>query len=217
MSKWKEFWTKPRHLWGTKKEARTVAKPEKEETQQPIHDRTRDPSQEKSNGWLTRLNPNSKRDQQIAELRKGYGELLKLITSIRTHLDKQGPLQEEAVKSLNKIPESLRNLDGLSANTQKQTEVLDMLRRKLEMSDNHDRKLIDSMDKFNHTLTVMDESSRNTSQTITQMLNKTRESERLVREEVRRSEKKMLFLTITLTILVMLIIGLATLLFLDMI
>jgi hypothetical protein len=151
--------------------------------------------------WLSRWKPGSKRDRQIAWLQAGYSETLDLMRSIRQHLDRQEDVQVKMANVLDRLPESMDGLKSVNKAAEQQVVVLGLLRQQIEANVHHDQKLVESMDKFNQTLGLMDETSRNSGRTVTDLIGKAKDSEALLREVIERSERRFIFVT-TLFVLV---------------
>ena len=145
--------------------------------------------------WLSHWRPGSKRDRQIAWLQAGYSETLDLMRSIRQHLDRQEDVQVKMASILDRLPESMDGLKSVNKAAEQQVVVLGLLRQQIEANVHHDKKLVESMDKFNQTLGLMDETSRNSGRTVTDLINKAKNSEALLREVIERSERRFIFMT----------------------
>lgn len=163
------------------------------------------PTERKS--WLARWRPESKRDRQIAWLQAGYSEMLDLSRSIREHLDRQADLQEKTSRVLGRLPEAIEGLNSVGKAAEHQVEVLTLLRRQLESSVQHDQQLVDSMNKFNSTLGVMDETARNSGKTVSDLVAKSRETENLLQNVIERSEKRIAFLIGSFVVVILLAVG----------
>ncbi|MBN1270321.1 MAG: hypothetical protein JXB04_12090 [Kiritimatiellae bacterium] len=157
--------------------------------------------------FLTRLRKGSKRDQQIAALQLGYNEMLGLIRSIRGHLESQTQAQGRLLETLDHLPDAVESLKSVGRSSEQQSEVLQLLRRQLESSVGHDEKLIDSMNRFNQTLELMDQTSRNSAQTMTRLAERTRESEDLLGGILERSEKRLMVVIGLLAVLTLVVAG----------
>ncbi len=155
-------------------------------------------------GWLARWRTPSKRDRQIAWLQAGYSEMLDLMRVIREHLEGQADVQQKMVGVLEKLPDSMDGLKTVGKAAEQQVEVLALLRRQIESSVNHDQQLVESMNRFNQTLGLLDETSRTSGRTVIDLVEKSRESEKLLRDVVERSERRIL-LVISLFVVVLLI------------
>ena len=155
----------------------------------------------KKETWLARLRPGSQRERQIAWLQAGYSEMLDLVRSIRTHLDRQEDIQHKLIGTLEHLPESLDGLKGISKATEQQVEVLSLLHNQIESSVRHDQQLVESMNHFNETLGLMDETSRNSGRTVSDLVQRSREAEDLLKDVIERSERRVAFL-ITVFVLV---------------
>ena len=119
--------------------------------------------------WLSRWQPSSKRDRQIAWLQAGYSETLDLLRSIRQHLDRQEDVQVKMANVLDRLPESMEGLKSVNKAAEQQVVILGLLRQQIEAGVQHDQKLVESMNKFNQTLGLMDETSRNSGRTVTDL------------------------------------------------
>ena len=164
-------------------------------------DKSKPPPAIQKETWLSRWRPGSKRDRQIAWLQAGYSETLDLMRSIRQHLDRQEDVQVKMANVLDRLPESMDGLKSVNKAAEQQVVVLGLLREQIEANVHHDHKLVESMDKFNQTLGLMDETSRNSGRTVTDLIEKAKNSESLLREVIERSERRFIFVT-TLFVLV---------------
>lgn len=139
----------------------------------------------KKPGFLRRLFT-SRKKQQAAAMQHGYLEMVDLIRAIRSHLDRQETVQTRVLTMLEKVPGAM----------DRQHEVMAMFKQQLENGMENNRRLTDSMGNLNHTLAAMDESQRASSRTVTDLIHRSRESEQLLREVMRRSERRMTALVI---------------------
>ena len=155
----------------------------------------------KKESWLARHRPGSQRERQIAWLQAGYSEMLDLMRGIRTHLDRQEDIQHKLIGTLEQLPESLEGLKGISKATEPQVEVLSLLHNQIESSVRHDQQLVESMNHFYETLGLMDETSRNSGRTVSDLVQRSREAEDLLKDVIERSERRVAFL-ITVFVLV---------------
>ena len=143
------------------------------------------PVPQKKPGFLRRLFT-SRRKQQAVAMQNGYLEMVDLIRAIRSHLDRQETLQTGVLSMLEKVPGAM----------DRQHEVMTMFKQQLENGMENNRRLTDSMGNLNNTLAAMDESQKASSRTITDLIHRSRESEQLLREVMRRSERRMTALVI---------------------
>jgi hypothetical protein len=157
--------------------------------------------------FIARLRKGSKRDQQIAALQAGYTELLELIRAIRGHLDNQAQSQDKLLNMLQHLPDAVDGLKGVGRTTEQQAEVLELLRKQLESSVDHDDKLVDSMNRFNETLAVMDQTSRSSAETMSRLTDRTRDSEEQLRGMLERSEKRLVALISVLGVVTLLVVA----------
>lgn len=158
-------------------------------------DKAKAPPAVQKENWLSRWRPGSKRDRQIAWLQAGYSETLDLMRSIRQHLDRQEDVQVKLANVLDRLPESMEGLKSVNKAAEQQVVVLGLLREQIQANVHHDQKLVESMDKFNQTLGLMDETSRNSGRTVTDLIEKAKSSETLLREVIERSERRFIFVT----------------------
>ena len=99
-------------------------------------------------------------------LQSGYVEMLDLMRSISSHLDQQAQSQTRLLQSLECFPEAVDGLKHVGKATAQQTEVLKLVRDQLESTAQHEQDIVGSMDGFNRTLHLMDETNRTTSSTV---------------------------------------------------
>ena len=152
------------------------------------------PVPQKKPGFLRRLFTSRKKQQAVA-MQNGYVEMVDLIRAIRSHLDRQEHLQTSVLTMLEKVPGAM----------DRQHEVMTMFKQQLENGMENNRRLTDSMGNLNNTLAAMDESQKASSRTITDLIHRSRESEQLLREVMRRAERRM---TILLAFFFLLVIAL---------
>ncbi len=143
------------------------------------------PVPQKKPGFLRRLFTSRKKQQAVA-MQNGYLEMVDLIRAIRSHLDRQETVQTSVLTMLEKVPGAM----------DRQHEVMTMFKQQLENGMENNRRLTDSMGNLNNTLAAMDESQKASSRTITDLIHRSRESEQLLREVMRRSERRMTALVI---------------------
>ncbi len=152
------------------------------------------PVPQKKPGFLRRLFTSRKKQQAVA-IQNGYLEMVDLIRAIRSHLDRQENVQTSLLSMLEKVPEVMES----------QHEVMTIFKQQLESNMENDRRLTDSMGQLNSTLSGIDETQKSSSRTITDLIHRSRESEQLLREVMRRAERRM---TILLVVFFLLVVGL---------
>ena len=130
----------------------------------------------------------SKRREQALAMQNGYVEMLDLIRAIREHLDRQEIVQAHTISLFEKLPQSLLQ----------QQDILNLLQSQLENKIASDKSLTESMSRLTNTLSSIDESQKASSKTVTDMINRSRESEQLLREVIRRSERRMTIMIVVL-------------------
>lgn len=135
----------------------------------------------KKPGFFQRLFTSRRKQQAI---QNGYTEIVDLVRSIRSHLDRQEVVQTRVLQMIEKVPDTL----------EQQHEIMTLFQQQLETGVEHDRRLTDSMDHLTTTLTAMDESHRGASRTIADLIGRSRETEQLLREVMRRAERRMAIL-----------------------
>lgn len=138
------------------------------------------PVPHKKPGFLRRLFTSRKKQQAVA-MQNGYLEMVDLIRAIRSHLDRQETVQTRVLSMLEKVPDAM----------DRQHEVTSMFKQQLENGMENNRRLTESMGNLNNTLAAMDESQKASARTITDLIHRSRESEQLLREVMRRSERRM--------------------------
>lgn len=143
------------------------------------------PVPQKKPGLLRRLFTSRKKQQAVA-IQNGYLEMVDLIRAIRSHLDRQENVQTSLLTMLEKVPDVM----------ERQHEVMAIFKQQLENGMENNRRLTDSMGNLNNTLSGMDESQKASSRTITDLIHRSRESEQLLREVMRRSERRMTALVV---------------------
>ena len=119
-------------------------------------------------------------------MQNGYLEMVDLIRAIRAHLDRQENVQTSVLAMLEKVPGAM----------DRQHEVMTMFKQQLDNGMENNRRLTESMGNLNNTLSAMDESQKASSRTVTDLIHRSRESEQLLREVMRRSERRMTALVI---------------------
>lgn len=147
------------------------------------------PPEPKKPGFLKRLFTSKKRQQSIA-MQNGYMEMVDLIRSIRSHLNRQEEVQSRVLNMLEKVPDTV----------ERHHEVMTLFKQQLETGIEHDQRLTESMDHLTTTLTAMDESHRGASRTITDLISRSRETEQLLKEVMRRAERRMTILLVVVVI-----------------
>ena len=143
------------------------------------------PVPQKKPGFPRRLFTSRKKQQAVA-MQHGYLEMVDLIRAIRSHLDRQETVQTRVLTMLEKVPGAM----------DRQHEVMTMFKQNLENGMENNRRLTESMGNLNNTLASMDESQKASSRTVTDLIHRSRESEQLLREVMRRSERRMTALVI---------------------
>lgn len=143
------------------------------------------PVPESKPGFLKRLFTSRRKTQAMA-VQNGYLEMVDLIRAIRSHLDRQETVQTTVLALLEKVPSAM----------DRQNDVMGLFKQQLENNLAKDQQLTDSMSHLNQTLSAMDESQRASSHTITDLIHRSRESEQLLREVMRRAERRMTILLV---------------------
>ena len=152
------------------------------------------PVPQKKPGFLRRLFTSRKKQQAVA-MQNGYLEMVDLIRAIRSHLDRQENVQTSVLAMLEKVPGAM----------DRQHEVMSMFKQQLENGMENNRRLTESMGNLNNTIAAMHESQKASSRMITDLIHRSRESEQLLREVMRRAERRM---TILLAFFVLVVVGL---------
>ncbi len=204
MSRWSAFWSKL--------SVRSVTPPK---TKSEYIDVAPEPSAESQprENWLARWRPHSRREQQLSSLQSGFQDMRNLMQSISDHLLLQQEVQSRMVNVLEQLPASMEGLKSVNKAAEQQVEVLGLLKTQMESNVQHDQQMIESMNRFNQTLGIMDETSRTSSRTVTDLIEKSRESDELLRDVIARSERRLL--TVVISFLLALILGTGALLYLE--
>ncbi len=90
------------------------------------------------------------------------------------------------------------------------TELLDLvrsIREHLDKQGQAQEQIVASVDRFNNTLTLMDETSKRSSDTMAQMAGRARESETLLRTMLERSERRLVILICLLLLVTFSVLG----------
>jgi hypothetical protein len=151
--------------------------------------------------------PGSRRDRQLATLQEGYVEMLGLMRGIREHLEKQQGVQEKMVQVLGRLPDSMDGLKNVGRAAEQQVEVMSLLRQQIEAGVSHDQQLVESMNHFNQTLSVMDQTSRTSGRAVEQLIGKAADSEKMLRDAMERSERRFLIITGVFSLVAVLVAG----------
>jgi hypothetical protein len=157
-------------------------------------------------GWLTRLRGGG-RQQQMATLQQGFTELVDMTRSIRDHLDTSVQTQRALLESLRHLPDAVESLKGVGKATEQQTETLSVLRKQLESAARSEEHMVESMRGFSQTLKLMDDLSKHTSNTVSSMADRTRESEEMLQTILERSERRLVAIIAVLTVLTLTVLG----------
>lgn len=158
-------------------------------------------------GWLARWRAPKRQERQIATLQEGFNELVGLTRSIREHMEQQALTQSTLVSMLEHMPGAVEGLKGVGEATKQQTETLQLLKKQLESAARNEGLMVDSMENFNKTLQLMDDMSKHTSQTVTTMADRTRDSEDMLRNLLERSERRLIAMIVTLIIVTLSVLG----------
>ena len=157
--------------------------------------------------WFSRLRPGAKRDAQIANLQVGYCELIELIRSVRTQLEKQSDFDEKLAGTLDHVPVAVEGLNRISEHTEQQGKVLKTLQDQIKSSAENDREFIHGIHRFNETLSTMEESSKRSTDTMLGLFESTQKSEAMMRTLLERSEKRFIIMVSTLSMAALVLIG----------
>jgi len=164
--------------------------------------------EKKSGGWFSWFQKKPKSDErQIKALQQGFSELVDLTRSIREHMDQQTQTQKAVVDLMKHLPGAVEGLQQMGKATEQQSETLALLRRQLESAGRNEEQIVESFRNFNRTLELMDEMSKSTSQTVTSMSERTRDSEEMLRNILERSEKRLMYMIVGLMGATILVLG----------
>lgn len=148
------------------------------------------PVPERKPSFWSRLFSSRKKQQALA-VQNGYLEMLDLIRTIRAHLDRQETVQTTVLSLLEKVPDAM----------QQQSDVMSLFRQQLQNNLAHDQQLSDGISRLNDTLASMDSSQKSSARTVSDLINRSRESEQLLREVMRRSERRTAALLLVFAVL----------------
>ncbi len=162
---------------------------------------------EKKGGWLTRWRQPKRQEKQLATLQEGFNELVGLTRSIREHMEQQARTQATLVEMMEHLPGAVEGLKGVGDATKQQTETLSLLKQQLEAAARNEDHMMESMRSFNKTLALMDDLSKSTSQTVSSMADRTRDSEDLLRTILERSERRLIYMIVTVMIVTLTVLG----------
>lgn len=104
---------------------------------------------------FARFRRETKRDRQLATLTDGYQQMVSLMGSIQLHLESQTKSQQHLLNAMENLPEVAAGLKKMGTAAEKQTEVMGLMREQLDSSVQHDKQLVNSMNRFNKTLAAM--------------------------------------------------------------
>lgn len=162
---------------------------------------------EKKGGWLTRWRQPRRQEKQLATLQEGFNELVGLTQSIREHMQQQARTQATLVEMMEHLPGAVESLKGVGEATKQQTETLGLLKQQLEAGARNEDHMMESMRSFNKTLALMDDLSKSTSQTVSSMSDRTRDSEDMLRTILERSERRLIYMIVTVTLVTLTVLG----------
>lgn len=148
-------------------------------------------------------------EQQMAALQAGYQEVVGMVQSIRGHLESQTHTQEKMLGLMDRLGDAAEGLKGITQSAEQQTATLQLIRDQMGHSVEHGQQMVDSLNRFNATLTLIDQSSRGTVNTLTGLVDRMRESEHLLRNNLERAEKRMVVLIGALVVVILLAIAAA--------
>lgn len=148
-------------------------------------------------------------EQQMAALQAGYQEIVGMVQSIRGHLESQTRTQEKMLGLMDRLGDAAEGLKGITQSAEQQTATLQLIRDQMGHSVEHGQQMVDSLNRFNATLTLIDQSSRGTVNTLTGLVDRMRESEHLLRSNLERAEKRMVVLIGALVVAILLAIAAA--------
>lgn len=110
-------------------------------------------------GGLLSLLPGAKRDAAIAELRRGYDEVILLTRSMRTHMERQGERGDRLLDIMERLPAALQALPETNRN---QVRMLEAIQVHLEQYGKQSGKL-------NEAIITMANATRHQSQVLDAM------------------------------------------------
>ena len=158
---------------------------------------------------IKRFSFNRKKEERLAALQAGYSDVMGMVSSINEHLQAQTASQEKMLSFMDRLTGAADGLQGINKAAEQQAETLQVIREQMEHSVGHGKQMVDSLNRFNDTLTVMDKSSKNTADTLVTLVERMRSSEDLLRNNLERAEKRLVILVSSLIILIAVAVGVA--------
>jgi len=133
-------------------------------------------------GLFKRRGPSD--SQVVASRQGGAQELVDLIRAIRVRMDQQNEIQERLVDVLQKLPDAM----GSGRNRV-------------------DEQLVESITKFNSTLEVIDRTQSSHAQTVTRLMERSRESETVLQNLLIKAERRNALGNVLMMLIALLLAG----------
>lgn len=102
-----------------------------------------------------------RRDQQLAQLRDGYGELIGLIRSISGHLEREDRESSNVTALIETLPPALNSFEKLASSQEQVTSILGKISSHMEDSNSKDKQLLENMQGFNSTIKEVSTTNEN--------------------------------------------------------
>lgn len=102
-----------------------------------------------------------RRDQQLAQLRDGYGELIGLIRSISGHLEREEQESTNVTALIATLPPALNSFEKLATSQEQVTSILTQISSHMEDSNTKDKELLANMQGFNSTIKEVSSTNEN--------------------------------------------------------
>ncbi len=144
-----------------------------------------------------------RREQQLQTLQNGYRELTDLIRSVREGLDQQAQVQAKMLEVMQSLPPALDSLRDAGRVAEKQTEIMELVQKRMESDSQRNEQFGQTIEKFNDSLASLEEATQQSAHTVAAIGERSRESEESVKELLVRSERRMMiFAAVVLAVVV---------------
>lgn len=118
-----------------------------------------------------------RRDQQLAQLRDGYGELIGLIRSISGHLEREEQESLNVAALIETLPPALNSFEKLATSQEQVTSILTRISSHMEDSNTKDKELLANMQGFNSTIKEVSSTNENALGALSRMQDRIGESD----------------------------------------
>lgn len=137
---------------------------------------SRRPSHNVKRSWLPWKRAD-RRDQQLAQLRDGYSELIGLIRSISGHLEREDREASNVTALIQTLPPALNSFEKLAHSQEQVTSILGKISSHMEDSNSKDQQLLENMQGFNSTIKEVSTTNENALGALTRVQDRIGESD----------------------------------------